>query len=82
MTLTISPEAEEKIAAQARAHGVPTDRYAMEILESQAPQPISVSEMTAEDLMTGIRKLAETATPISNYPLDFFSRDVIYADHD
>jgi hypothetical protein len=82
MTLTISPEAEEKIAAQARIHGLPLDTYAVELLEREAPQPISVSELSADELMEGVRDLAKNATAVANYPPDFFSRDVIYADHD
>lgn len=81
MTLTISPETEEKIITQARERGLPPDQYAIEILED-SPQPISVSELSAEQLLAGFRELAETATPVANYPADFFSRDVIYADHD
>jgi hypothetical protein len=83
MTLTISPELEEKIAAQARERGVSADRYAAELLAREyAPQPVSISDTSAEELLQGLRELAETATPIKNYPEDFFSREVIYADHD
>jgi hypothetical protein len=88
MTLTLSPELEQKIASQANARGVPVGEYAAEILDrtltelEAAPQPISVSHASAEEMLSGLREMAKTATPISNYPSDFFSREVIYADHD
>ena len=82
MTLTISRQTEERIFAQARDRGLTLDQYAAEILESNAPQPVSISNASAEELISGVRELAQTATAVSNYPPDFFSREVIYADHD
>jgi len=83
MTLTISPEIEEKIAQMARAHGVLPAQFAADVLlRATAPQPISTSNPSPDELAAGLRELALTATPIKNYPADFFSRDVLYADHD
>ena len=83
MTLTISPEIEEKISQMARAQGIPPAEFAAEaLLRAMAPQPVSVANPSPDELAAGLRELARTATPVKNYPADFFSRDVLYADHD
>jgi hypothetical protein len=128
MTLTLSPEIEEKIVAQARERGLPADQYATEILERGIASthavellnpPMSAKEFlrqgplqpnidagwpgeadgdtqsgssrnyllpshrpTAEEVAADLQALAGTDRPAKEYPLDFFSREVIYADHD
>jgi hypothetical protein len=83
MTLTISPELERKIASQAQARGLSADQYAKELLaRDEDPGPVSISNASADELASGLEELARTATHVKNYPEDFFSREVIYADHD
>jgi hypothetical protein len=84
MTLTLSQETEEKIAAQAREHGLSLEQYAKQIFERDEHPTYRLPKVqpTAESLRAGLLKLAEGERPAVEYPEDFFSRDVIYADHD
>jgi hypothetical protein len=128
MTLTISPETEEKIIVRARERGLTADQYAIEILERgmASADPIETTESqmtteeflrrgplqpdiaagwpgeadgntnsksprtyklppkrpTAEQVAAELEALAGTDRPAKEYPPDFFSREVIYADHD
>lgn len=84
MTLHVTSELENRLEAAARQSAADPSSLAGELLARaldsagtrKKPQP------SADELLDGFRKLAETATPVRNYPEDFFSRDVIYADHD
>ena len=76
--LTLSSELEQRLSHQAQHRGVSADMLAEELLardltgQDDLPMPISVANPTAEELLAGLKKLAETATAVRNYPDDFF----------
>jgi hypothetical protein len=72
MTLTISPETEEKITSQARARGLSADEFATEILErgiATIDPPITVRRMSAEEFLAKgpARPNAEPGWPAEFY---------------
>jgi hypothetical protein len=79
--LEIEPEVEQRIVEAARARGLEPSVYAREILTS-AIGAREQEEASANDLLRGLQSLSENATAVSNYPADFFTREVIYGDHD
>jgi hypothetical protein len=78
--LDIDPEVEKLVVAAARARGVEPGQYAGKIV-ADAVSASPVADPTAEELLRGLRMLAEHATPVNNYPPDFFTREIIYGDH-
>jgi len=76
----ISPEIEQRFADVAHAHGLKPEDYARQILTSAAHA--DSRQVSADELLNGLRSLSEHATAVKNYPSDFFTREVIYGDHD
>jgi hypothetical protein len=79
--LDIDPEIEQLVVQAARARGLEPSDYAGKIVAS-AVSPPEQDELSADELLHGLQALAEEATAVSNYPADFFTREVIYGDHD
>jgi len=79
--LDIDPEVEKRLVEAARARGLEPSAYAQRILASAVTSP-GQDGASAEDLLSGLKALAEQATAVSNYPPDFFTREVIYGEHD
>jgi hypothetical protein len=76
----ISPEIEQRFADAARARGLETEDYARQIILSAVDS--SPRQVSAGELLDGLRALSEHATAVTNYPADFFTREVIYGGHD
>lgn len=82
MTLHVSSDLEARLEAAAHQHATDPSSLAGELLTRALESEEAKPQPSAEALLAGFKKLAVTATPVRNYPEDFFSRDVIYADHD
>lgn len=84
MNFELADTIENRIAILARERHAEPSAFATELLAHalEEIQPAWKAQPSADELMAGFVKLAETATPVRNYPEDFFSRDVMYADHD
>jgi len=78
--LSIDPEVEQRIVEAARARGLEPSVYAGQVLTSAVGSRGPV-DIPADELMHGFQALSEDATAVSNYPADFFTREVIYGDH-
>ncbi len=84
MIIQIPESVEAELSAIARQRASNSYMVAAELL-SHAIHEITPSlkdQPSVDELLAGFVKLAGTATPVKDYPSDFFSRDAIYADHE
>lgn len=79
--LELNPDVEERLAAQARARGVPLDTYLQSVIEDLA-RTNAASPAELEELRATLDVLAEMGRDLPTLPSSDFSRDTIYRDHD
>ena len=75
----ISPEVERLFTDVAHAHGLEPEDFARQVLTSAAG--FKPQQLSPDELLHGLRALSENATAVTNYPDDFFTREVIYGEH-
>jgi hypothetical protein len=80
--LELKPDVEARLAAQARARGVPLDVYLQGILEDLARAEAGPSASSLQDLRATLDALAEMGRDLPPLPSSAFSRESIYRDHD
>jgi hypothetical protein len=79
--LQLTPDLEERLAAEARAQGLSLDDYVRTLLETRfAPEP--KRKMTLEEFEAVLDSLAEFSDKIPDLPPEAFTREGIYRDHD
>ncbi len=77
----LSPEAEARLAAEAQAHGLPTEEYAGRLLQSRLTAPPAPSgKMTIEEFHKMLAEIAEGSEKLPNPPTSSFTRESFYED--
>lgn len=80
VTLTLKPETEEHVVAQAAALGVPVESYLQQVIEQTTPQHPPQSSI--EEFERMLDALAEGSEDRPILPPEAFTRESIYGDHD
>jgi hypothetical protein len=81
MQLNVDPIVEQLVVQAARIRGIRPEEYAGQLLASAVASD-NLHDAPAEELLSGFETLAESATGVVNYSPDFFTRGVIYGEHD
>ena len=77
----LNPELGARLAAQARAQGVPLERAAARILEeAMASRFTTSSDLTVSDFHTLLASMAEGSERLPNLPTESFTRESYYED--
>ena len=77
----LNPEVEARLAAQARAEGVPLERAAARILEEAVASRFAASSnLTVGDFHTMLASMAEGSEGIPSLPTESFTRESFYED--
>lgn len=77
----LNPELEARLAAEARAQGMPLDRAAARILEeAMASRFMAASGLSVGDLHTMLASMAEGSEHLPNLSTDSFTRESFYED--
>jgi hypothetical protein len=77
----LNPETEARLAAKARAQGLPLERAAAQILEeAMASRFIPSSNLTLGDFHTMLTLMAEGSERLPNLPTESFTRESFYED--
>jgi hypothetical protein len=80
--LELKPEIEARLAAQARARGIPLSAYLQNVLEDLACGEAGPAVSSLQDLRATLDALAEMGRDLPHLPSSAFSRESIYRDHD
>jgi hypothetical protein len=80
--LELKPEVEARLAAQARARGVPLRAYLQDVLEDLAGAEAGPPVSSLEDMRATLDALAEMGRDLPHLPSSAFSRESIYREHD
>jgi hypothetical protein len=81
LILQLSPDLEERLAAEARDRGVSLDDYVRTLLEHRFVREPE-RKMTQEEFEAILDSLAEFSDKIPDLPAEAFTREGIYRDHD
>jgi len=79
----LSAETEARLAAEAKAHGLPTEEYAGRLLQSRLarpPAPNPSGELTVEEVRIMLAELAEGSENLPELPTSSFTRESFYED--
>jgi hypothetical protein len=77
----LSPEAEARLAIEARAHGIAPEKYAGSLLQEVLTSPAGGSgRLTTEQFHTMLDALAEGSEKLPNLPTESFTRESFYED--
>jgi hypothetical protein len=77
----LSPEIESRLAAEARAQGLPLETVAEKLLkEALTGRALSHRELSVEEFHQMLGVLAEGSEKLPNLPTDVFSRESFYED--
>ena len=79
--LELNPEVEARLAARARAKGIPLDAYLQSVIE-QIAEDEGTPRASLEEFKATLETLAEEAEDLPALPSVAFSRESIYRDHD
>jgi hypothetical protein len=81
MSLTISPELEERIVNTARNRGMAPDDLLRNLLEVQAPQGQTAKKLTltVDEFLAETERIGQTLPKLSDYA---YTRESFYEDHD
>lgn len=82
LRLDLKPEVEARLAAQARARGVPLSAYLQDILEDLARAEAGPPVSSLQDLRETLDALAEMGRDLPRLPSSAFNRESIYREHD
>ena len=77
----LNPEVEARLAARARAKGIPLDVYLRNVIE-QIVEDEGTPRASLEEFKATLDALAEGAEDLPALPSAAFSRESIYRDHD
>ncbi len=79
--LELNPELGARLAAQARAQGMPLERAAARILEEAIASRFTASrDLTVGDFHAMLASMAEGSEGLPNLPTDSFTRESFYGD--
>jgi hypothetical protein len=77
----LDPELGARLAAKARAQGMPLERAAARILEEAMTSRFTTSgDLTVGDFHTLLASMAEGSEPLPNLPTESFTRESFYED--
>lgn len=77
----ISPEAEARLVAEARAQGIPPEKVAERLLqEALATRSIPQGNLTVEELHAMLNAIAEGSDKLPRVPTSAFTRESFYED--
>jgi hypothetical protein len=77
----LNPEMEARLAARARAEGMPLERAAARILEEAISSRLTASSnLTLGDFHTMLASMAEGSERLPNLPTESFTRESFYED--
>jgi hypothetical protein len=75
----LSPEAEARLAAEARAQGIPAEKVAERLLhEALAARSIPHGNLTVEELHAMLNAIAEGSDKLPRVPTSAFTRESFY----
>jgi len=78
ITVTIPDE----LAAQAQARGLTPEGYIEKLIAEQSAPPQRSQELSQEDFTASLDALTRYSDKIPALPIEAFSRESLYADHD
>ena len=81
-TLHLRPDMERDLAAQAQAQGLSLEAYVQSLIERQLGIQGQGQKLSLEEFEAELDGLAAYSEKIPLLPLEAFTRDEIYRDHD
>ena len=82
LVLQLPHELEQMLQEQAKAQGLSLEQYIQTLLEKQAILRSHAPKLTLEEFEANLDALTQFADEIPDLPLEAFSRESIYRDHD
>lgn len=83
ITIELAPEVEARLTEEAQARGLAVEEYAQHILERDSrPRLPEPKQLTDEEFYGALERMAKHSDEIPALPLDAFSRESLYSDHD
>lgn len=77
----LSPEAEARLVAEARAQGIPAEKVAERLLqEALATRSMPQGNLTVEELRAMLSAIAEGSDKLPRVPTSAFTRESFYED--
>ncbi|HEX8145266.1 MAG TPA: hypothetical protein VF553_22050 [Pyrinomonadaceae bacterium] len=81
ISIELKPEIEELLQQEAWAKGVSLEAYVEELIVQQVSQPHTTSHIGSEEIDQAPNSLAEGSDDRPVLPLEVYSRESIYQDH-
>ncbi|HZP23072.1 MAG TPA: hypothetical protein VFB04_06480 [Terriglobales bacterium] len=80
--IELNPEIEARLAAEARAQGIPLERAAELLLQKALASrlPVSGGNLSIEEFHEMLRLLAEGSEKLPSLPTESFTRESFYQD--
>lgn len=82
LVLQLSPDLEERLAAEATARGLSLEQYVQSLLAEQLPSRTAHRKLTLEEFEAALDSIAAHADEIPELPPEALTREGIYRDHD
>jgi hypothetical protein len=83
ITIHVRPEIEARLVAAAQSRGLDLETYAETLLEDAASRAVtSEREWTLEEFCGSLDALTRFSSKIPALPIEAFSRESFYEDHD
>ena len=83
ITIELPPEVEARLAAEARERGFPLATYVQSLLiRASHPAPPEPKQLSREEFEASLDRMAKFSDKIPSLPIEAFSRDSLYDDHD
>jgi hypothetical protein len=79
MTVTFSPDIEERIAQKAQARGIAPDEYVREVVArdfAAVPEPLSLN---VDEFLAELNRIGKDLPKLPDYA---YTREAMYEDHD
>jgi hypothetical protein len=79
--IELSPEAEARLAAEAKVRGIALEKYAGSLLdEALASSTTGSGKLSVDELHMMLRQIAEGSEKLPNLPTSSFTRESFYED--